>query len=74
MKKSVKSINRCEIPACRQAGVIQTSCDIIKAHRGTISVESAEKVACPPARPGHSGGDDPNVRGTVFNINLPINQ
>jgi signal transduction histidine kinase len=67
LKKSVKSVHLCE-------SVIQTSCDIIKAHRGTISVESAEKVACPPARPGHSGGDDPNVRGTVFNINLPINQ
>jgi light-regulated signal transduction histidine kinase (bacteriophytochrome) len=42
MKKSVKSGNRCEIPACRQAGVIQTSYDIIKAHGGEIKVESAE--------------------------------
>ena len=35
LRKSVKSGNQCE-------SVIQTSYDIIKAHGGTISVESAE--------------------------------
>ena len=33
--KSVKSINQCE-------SVIQTSYDIVKAHRGEISVQSKE--------------------------------
>jgi hypothetical protein len=74
MKKSVKSVHQCKSLPRRQAGVIQTSYDIINAHGGTISVESAEKVARPPARPVHSGGDDPVGRGTLFNINLPINQ
>ena len=36
MNKSVKSENQCE-------SVIQTSYDIIKAHGGTITVESAEQ-------------------------------
>jgi hypothetical protein len=42
MKKSVKSVHLCEIPACRQAGVIQTNYDIVKAHGGEIIVESIE--------------------------------
>ena len=42
MKKSVKSVHLCEIPACRQAGVIQTNYDIVKAHGGELKVESVE--------------------------------
>jgi signal transduction histidine kinase len=64
MNKSVKSGNP------RQS-VIQTSYDIIKAHGGTISVESGENSARPPAHPDHSGGDDPVGRGTEFIIHLP---
>jgi len=48
--KSVKSQNQCK-------SVIQTSYDIIKAHGGTISVES------------QSSGE----AGTEFIIQLPIN-
>ena len=61
--KSVKSNNPCLAgkQACKSpdwigTGVIQTSYDIVKAHKGEISVESKPKD------------------GTVFSINLPINQ
>ena len=56
MKKSVKSINPCQ-------SVIQTSYDIVKAHGGTITVESNENSARP---------DDPVGRGTEFIIQIPI--
>ena len=32
-----------QIPACRQAGVIQTTYDIVKAHGGEIKVETATR-------------------------------
>ena len=56
MKKSVKSINPCQ-------SVIQTSYDIVKAHRGELKVDSKE------AQP-----DDPIGRGegTKFIVKLPI--
>lgn len=38
--KSVASINPCKSLPCRQAGVIQTSYDIVKAHGGEIDVKS----------------------------------
>ncbi len=66
MNKSVKSINPCK-------SVVQTSYDIVKAHGGEITVESKENEARPPARPGHSGGDNPVGRGkgSEFIIHLP---
>ena len=40
--KSVKSINQCKSLPCRQAGVILTSYDIVKAHGGEIRVETED--------------------------------
>ena len=42
MNKSVKSRNQCKSLPRRQAGVIQTSYYMIKAHGGTITVNSEE--------------------------------
>ena len=39
-KKSVQSKNPCQSLPCRQAGVIQTIYDIIKAHEGELKVET----------------------------------
>ena len=72
MKKSVKFGNQCESPDWIGTGVIQTSYDIVKAHGGEIRVESKEGEARPPARPGHSGGDDPVGRGTEFITQIPV--
>jgi len=58
MKKSVKSGNRCEIPACRLAGVIQTNYDIIKAHVG-VPIAIGIKV------------ETEDGKGTTFIISLP---
>ncbi|MEO8710774.1 MAG: hypothetical protein ABI405_01560 [Parafilimonas sp.] len=53
--KSVQSINPFK-------SVIQTSCDIVKAHGGEIKVETKDGVA----DPGSSG------KGTTFIIQLPV--
>jgi hypothetical protein len=70
--KSVKSLNPCK-------SVIQTIYEIVKAQGGELSVGTpAEKMeakeARPPARPDHSGGDDPVGRGegSVVTIALPL--
>ena len=52
MNMSVKSGNLCEIPACRQAGVIQTNYDIFKAHGGELIVESTEQKGLPGEQTG----------------------
>lgn len=41
-RKSVQSINQWQSLPVRQAGVIQTSYDIIKAHGGELKVVSSE--------------------------------
>ena len=40
--QSVKSQNLCKSLPCRQAGVIQTRYDIVKAHGGELKVETRE--------------------------------
>ncbi len=77
MNKSMKSINWCE-------SVILTSYDIVKAHGGvpiTIGIKVKTNEARPPARLGHSGGDDTvgqggglpaGEEGSEFIIELPI--
>lgn len=40
--KSVKSLNQCQSLPSRQAGVIQTFYDIVKAHGGELKVETKE--------------------------------
>ena len=42
-KNSVKSINRFKSLPVRQAGVIQTNYDIVKAHGGELRAESEER-------------------------------
>lgn len=54
MKKSVKSVNPCQ-------SVIQTSYEIIKAHGGTISVDSTENE-----------GLNGEQTGTEFILQIPI--
>jgi hypothetical protein len=39
-KKSVQSKNPCKSLPCRQAGVIQTNYDIVKAHGGELDIQS----------------------------------
>ena len=39
-KESVKSVNQCKSLPTGQAGVIQTSYDIVKAHGGKLVVDS----------------------------------
>lgn len=41
--KSVKSINQCKSLPRRQAGVVQTSYDIVNAHGGQLNAKTDQK-------------------------------
>jgi hypothetical protein len=61
--KSVESINPCQTLPVRQAGVVQTIYEIVKAHDGELKVETKE------ARPDYPVG---RGEGSEFIIQFPL--